>query len=413
MEAARPIINIHYGAEITLKGGNRSWFENLLIRNIRSVLQNEKIQKKESRLVVELNESSATEKILEDLGKIFGIEFYSLGVQVKPFSTLQDPQCQKGLDPKTNDSADLYRMKPSIEAIEQAVLQMSQSWPRESVAVETKRSDKSFPLTSMEVNKQVGQQLKDAGFPIDLSHPQRTVGIEILRERALVCTDRKNGLGGLPVGSAGKVLLLFSGGIDSPVAAWNMMRRGCRVDYLHIHSLPDSKAIKETKITPLLHQLQAYSPYPIVLHLAPYFEFYKKTMDAASAYELILFRRFILRLANRIAEKEGYLGIVSGDSLGQVASQTLENLGAANAVSKLPVYRPLLTYTKQEIVDLAKKIGTYDASIQPYKDCCSLVAVKHPNTKPKMEKVEQLEKEIGIEEIVEKTMSKVEKVGLN
>lgn len=382
MKTDQPIINIHYGAEIALKGGNRSWFEGLLIRNIREVVTREKIRRNESRLIVELTRDSDVQKILESLGRIFGIEWYSPGI----------------------------RVPARIESIEEAVLELSQSWPRARVAVDAKRSDKSFPLNSMEINRQVGQRLKDAGFPIDLSNPERTVGIEVLKEDALISTARQKGLGGVPVGSSGRVLSLFSGGIDSPVASWLMMRRGCEMEFLHVYSLASQEAVLQSKIGALMKRLRQYYTGSITLYCVPYADFYARTLRINNRYEVVLFRRFLVRLANEIALKCGAQGIVTGDNLGQVASQTLENLAASDAVSSMPLYRPLLTHTKQEIIDLARKIGTYDVSIQPYKDCCSLVAAKHPITKANLERVEELEKEMGMEEIVKKSVEKMEKV---
>lgn len=375
------IINIHYAGEITLKGGNRGQFENLVLRNIRSILEGEKISKKESRIWIKLNNNSKTEKILENLEQIFGIGWFSIA----------------------------YVVKPQIEKMEKTAEELISKFPRQSIKLETKRADKSFHLTSLEINKRIGKRLEDAGRHIDLKNPERKIYLEILKDAAVISTDRREGLGGLPAGSAGRVLSLFSGGIDSPVASWLMMRRGCHVDYLHVHSYPNSDMVKKSKIIRILKELKKYHPYPGTLYIVPYSEFYKKTMDLTEAkYELVLFRRFLIRLANEIAND--YKGIVTGDSLGQVASQTLENLQLTNEVSQLPIYRPLIAYNKQDIVGLGQKLGTCTISTQEYKDCCSLVAVKHPAIKPKKEKIIELEEKIDIDSIIEKTKEKIEKI---
>jgi thiamine biosynthesis protein ThiI len=225
----------------------------------------------------------------------------------------------------------------------------------------------------------------------------------------LVSWEKTQGAGGLPYGSSGKLLSLLSGGIDSPVASWMMMRRGCAMDFLHMHA---EHSVNNSKIMKLLSALREYSPKKLRMFAIPYNEFYKKSTQMEEKSELILFRRFILRLANRIAEEHGHLGVVTGDSVGQVASQTLENLLATNEISNIPVYRPLAGTGKQEIVDLGKRIGTYNISIEPYKDCCSLVAARHPSTRTKLVEIRTIEDKIEINKIVDRTMKEIEIVEL-
>jgi thiamine biosynthesis protein ThiI len=255
----------------------------------------------------------------------------------------------------------------------------------------------------MQVNRITGEVLFKAGHKIDVKTPALTVYIDILRDKAIMYFGKTQGLGGLPVGSSGKVLVLLSGGIDSPVAAWLMMKRGCDVDYLHVAATNDT-----SKILALVKKLQEYSCRKTRLHIASYDEFYKKTFESESRSELVQFRRFIAMLAQKIAEKNDCLGIVTGDNLAQVASQTLENLKAAQSAAELPVYRPVLTYDKSEIIALAQKIGTFGISLQEYKDCCSLVASKNPETKSKLEKILILEEKMGIGKVVEETLEKTE-----
>ena len=186
------------------------------------------------------------------------------------------------------------------------------------------------------------------------------------------------------------------------------MKRGCAVDFLHLHTWPENRAVLGTKIERLVRILRNYSPAPLKLICAPYSEFYKKTMSIDSRAELVLFRRFLFHLSNALSEKRGYQAVISGDSVGQVASQTIDNIFASDEASKIPVFRPLVGFNKQEIIDLAVKIGTYESSIEPYKDCCSLVAQKNPSTKVQLEKALRIEREMDIPAIVEKTLEQSE-----
>lgn len=381
------MITVRYG-EIAIKGRNRSQFENTLIQNIKNALHGEnfsKIEKKEKRLLIFLKPDARIDVIAEKLKNVFGIEWFSIA-----FSTIRD-----------------------LEEIKKLVLEQSIIYKDRTIKVNAKRSDKTFPINSMEINKQVGEVLYNNGFKIDVKKPQLTINIEILRNRANIFFDKIPGLGGLPVGCSGKVLCLLSGGIDSPVASFLMMKRGCEVDFLHVHPLASNDEVKKSKIVKIVEKLRQYSQRRSKLFIVPYTEFYKKTFDISSRdarNELVLFRRFIIKLANKIAMQHGYLGVVTGDSIAQVASQTLENLMATNNISEIPLYRPLLTYDKKEIIEIAEKIGTYMISLEEYRDCCSLVANKHPATKAKLEDIERLEESIGIEEIVSDTFKKMEVV---
>lgn len=375
------IITIRYG-EIALKGQNRGEFESVLIRNIKTALANEhyeKVEKTQMRILIYLDERSDKGKITEKLKQVFGIDWFALTVS-----------CER-----------------DIEAIKKIALQEFKEDKTKTVRVETTRADKRFALTSMDVDKQVGEVLYNEGYKIKLKNPDKTIYIEILNDSANIFFDKIKGLGGLPVGTSGKVLCLLSGGIDSPVAATLMMKRGCTVDYVHIHPFAKNEEVKESKITKLVEKLNEYSQRKARLFVAPYTEFYKKTFQFEDKNELVLFRRFIIRLANRIARENGYLGIVTGDNLSQVASQTLENLYVTNTVSEIPIYRPVLTYDKTEIISYAEKIGTYSISIQEYRDCCSLVSAKHPATHAKEGKLKEIEGSINIDEIIDKTLALV------
>jgi len=378
---ASEAISVHF-AEIALKGRNRSDFENALVANIRAALGSGagRIERTESRIIIRPKEGIAG--IEGRLGKVFGIAWFSPS----------------------------YIIERDIAKIKELVVEKGEPMKGRRIKVEASRADKSFGMTSPEINREVGKGLELDGHTIDMHAPEQKIFIEILKDSAVVSFGRIPGPGGLPVGTAGKVLCLLSGGIDSPVAACLMMKRGCSVDFLHVHSGAASKEVLESKIPRLIGKLKEYSPGKCRLFIAPYTEFYKKSVSVDPKIELVVFRRFILRLAERIARENGHLGIVTGDNIGQVASQTLENLAAADDAAGLPIYRPLATYDKQEIIDLARRIGTYEMSVEEYKDCCSLVAAKHPSTRVKVEKAREAEQEIGMEAIIEKTMEQLESI---
>lgn len=375
------VINIHY-SEIALKGKNRRDFEKKLLENTEAALTGESyaaVEKKESRLILRLNPYSNIQSIIAKLKKVFGIKWFSYATSTTP----------------------------TIKSIKTCAIEMMKGHEGKKIKVKTKRADKAFPITSLDVGREVGAVLNDLGFRIDLSNPEIRLFIEIMKDEALLSCEKMQGCGGLPVGTGGKVLCLLSGGIDSPVAAWLMMKRGCTVDFLHIHPCQDVERVKKSKIVRLIEKLKEYAPVEMGMFLVPYTEFYKKTFSIPERNRLVVFRRFLLRLGERIALENGHLGIVTGDNLAQVASQTLENLHATGTVA-VQVYRPLIGYDKDDIIGLAKAIGTYETSIEKYKDCCSLVAVKHPFTKAKIEQIDKIEKDINLSDIVDKTMAELE-----
>jgi thiamine biosynthesis protein ThiI len=232
------------------------------------------------------------------------------------------------------------------------------------------------------------------------------VFVELAGGKAYLYFERIKGLGGLPVGVSGKVLSLLSGGLDSPVAAWLMMKRGCHVDFLHLHALRDAQEVRESKVFEIFRHLSAFCK-DSKLFVAPYYKFLEKALNAPIKLELVLFRKFMLKLAEVLAKREGYLGIVTGDSIGQVASQTLRNIWSAQRGLDLPVYRPLLTYDKEEIIRLAKQIGTYELSLKEYKDCCSIIA-RHPETSSKPEIVQEIWDKLGLDDAVNETLLLIE-----
>lgn len=367
-------------SEITLKGGNRASFERILARNVRAALAPFgmfRVEMGNGRLLASSEGEFDASAAAAAAARVFGVDTVSI--------------CREA--------------GPDINEIEKAVLSDSGSLAGRSIRVEAKRADKRFPLTSQRVNEIVGKALVEKGCTVDLTNPERTIFIDILSDRALVSSEKLRGPGGLPVGTGGKVLSLLSGGIDSPVASWMMMKRGCSVDFLHMHTSPDAESARGSKIMALAKAVRSYAPTHATIFMAPYTEFYKATTSVQPAFELVVFRRFLLRLGEEIAKSHGHKALVTGDSVGQVASQTLDNLFATNEAVRIPVFRPLVAFNKQEIVDLASKVGTYRLSLEPYKDCCSLVATKHPSTSVPLEKAKQIEEEINIGKIVEKTLA--------
>jgi thiamine biosynthesis protein ThiI len=372
---------IHYG-EIGLKGGNRKYFENKLVSNVHKALgENCKgVKMAQARIIAETKGKISAEKVASILSKVYGVEWFAIA---------QD--CE-----------------PDIDAIWAVLKGELGRIKGKKFRVETKRGDKSFKMDSMEVSKEIGARIVEATkAPVDLSNPEITVFIEIMRGKALVHFGKIRGLRGLPVGTSGKVLCLMSGGIDSPVAACMMMKRGCEVDYLHIHPFEQNKKVKGTKIDKLVKMLDAYQQREGKLLLVPYAGFYARTGKVESRYELVVFRKYLYSLAERIALEQGYLGIVSGDSLGQVASQTIENIGASSSGLQVPVFRPLISMDKMEIVEAAQKIGTYEESIKQYQDCCSLVAVKNPATKAKREIIDKYYEEMEIEKLIKESLKEM------
>ena len=301
-----------------------------------------------------------------------------------------------------------YRAENDLESIKKLVLnRVRDLGETRTMKVVTRRSYKRFPLTSMEVNRKIGRALVELlGMRASMKAPELKVFIEITSEGAFVLFGKERGPGGLPVGISGRVLCLFSGGIDSPVAAWLMMKRGCGVDFVHFHAFGTGEEARRSKIPELLRHLAQYS-FRSRLYLAPFLPFHIATLDTNSKHELMLFRRFMLRVAERIADRERLKGLVTGDSLGQVASQTLENMAVVEDAVTVPVFRPLLGYDKEEIVGLAKQIGTYDYSIRPYQDCCSILA-SHSETRARLRFVREAEKKLDMQAMLRETLDGIE-----
>ncbi len=363
---------IIHTSEICLKGGSRRSFEDRLISNIR--------------------------ERVSDVGS-FGVSQRQGSVVLKhdaPLSREQIGRLERRLRTVFGISHFIFAdsCEASIEAIHQAAAAVADRQPAGSFKAETSRSDKDFPLKSPEVSRLVGAYVlaRRSDLRVDVHEPGFVLDIEIHKHKAFVSAERRSGWGGLPVGTAGKVAVLLSGGIDSPVAAWKVMRRGCQTVFVHFHSYPyvgRGSIDKAERLARLLGDYQG----PANLYLVPLADAQRAITDKAEpALRVVLYRRMMLRIAELAARSEKALGLVTGDSIGQVASQTLENLAAVSAATALPIYRPLAGDNKEEVIDLAKKIGTFNVSIEPHDDCCSLFQPPRPATRATLEAVLRQEK---------------------
>jgi len=346
---------VHYH-EIALKQRNRPFFVERLKRNIEGVLRGTgagPVRRAEGRIVVHLPEEAQWPLVRERLGYVPGIANF--------------------LPARASER--------SVEALIASSLAMLRGRHASRFAVRCKRADKSYPLPSPEVCRQVGAAVqREFGWKVDLEEPEIELRIEILAREAFVAVEQFPGLGGLPVGSSGRVVALLSGGIDSPVAAWRMMRRGCPVEFVHFHGAPYQDRSSRDKAIELVRLLTRYQ-LRSHLHVVRFGEIQRQIVTAvARPYRVVLYRRMMVRIAAALAEARGALALVTGESLGQVASQTLENLVVIDDAVTMPILRPLVGMDKLEIRTQAEAIGTYEISIQPDQDCCQLFVPKLPAT---------------------------------
>ena len=360
---------IHY-SEIALKGKNRPDFVRILRRNLKratAALGETSVESREGRILLESDGEAAN--LESALLKVFGVAWFARASVV-------------GRD---------------YESIRGAVVDCALS-ENGSFMIAARRSDKTFPISSMELGRRLGDDVVTrTRRPVDLSEPATTIHVDVLRSRALVYSAKTKGLGGLPVGTSGRVMHLFSGGIDSPVAAWLLMKRGCRPVYLHFYLAPSPDYALDSKVGRLVRLLTEYSGRSSLI-LIPFAEYQLATAGAPSEAEPSLFRRFMRVTAEELAGTFGASALSTGDSLSQTASQTLWNMAVFDAGSDLPILRPLLGYDKEEIVQLARKIGTYEPSIEEYRDCCAIIT-RHPRTRVKRELIDSLSGTLGFQEL--------------
>jgi thiamine biosynthesis protein ThiI len=372
--------------EINLKGRNRWRFVDQLKHNLRAVFADYRLgamRGEGPRLMVELPDEISDAVAAERAALVFGLQNFSISRAV-PLE---------------------------IEALKRAAVEAAREVPARSFRITTRRAEKRFPLNSMEIDRAVGAEVAQAlGLRVDLENPELTISIEILPGRAYMSAGKLPGAGGLPVGVTGRGIVLLSGGIDSPVAAYRMMRRGLRVDFVHFHSYPLVSAASREKACDLADHLTRYEGRS-TLTLVPFAEVQREIVArAVRPLRVVLYRRFMLRIACAIARKTGAQALVTGESLGQVASQTLENMTVIEQAATLPILRPLVGMDKNEIIMEARRLRTFETSILPDQDCCSLFVPAHPETHARLEEVAEEESQFDSDAMVAAAVRGVEVV---
>ncbi len=387
----KQLVLIKYG-EIILKGLNRPFFEEALVKNIKDALPKDfrgMVHRAQATIYVEPEDESTIDDIINRLTKVFGITSLTRAFVL----------------PKDIDGI----KKGAAEVLEPVLSDVR------SFKVEAKRADKKFPLTSPEICREVGGYLHDS-FPnltVDVNHPEATVMVEVRDEYAYTYCGRVKGAGGMPVGSNSKATLLLSGGIDSPVAGYMTAKRGVKLNAVHFFSYPYTGERAKDKVLTLGKILAQYAPR-LDVHVVPFTEAQLAIKQHCPAEQLtIIMRRLMMRIAEQVALSTGAKALVTGESIGQVASQTVEALAVTNqAVTSIPVFRPVIGMDKEEIVTIARQIGTFETSILPYEDCCTIFTPKHPNTKPKLERIMESEQHLDADKLIADAIAGIEIVRL-
>lgn len=374
---------VHYH-EIGLKGRNRDRFEEQLCANVRKALAGlpfKTVRRISGRLLVVLRPDTPEDAVARRLRTVFGTAYVASAVVCA-----QD-----------------------IETVRETAWALVRDRAFRTFKVDAKRSEKRYPLTSVEINADVGDCIRiRSGAKVQLNDPELTCHVEIVEKIALLFTDRLRGPGGLPVGVSGKAVSLLSSGIDSPVASYRIMKRGVEVVFVHFHSQPYTNRNSQRNVEEIVSVLTRHQ-YRSTLHLVPFIAVQEKIMSGAPAsHRVILYRRAMLRIAERIAVKEKAKALVTGENIGQVASQTLSNILTINEVAALPVLRPLSGDDKEEIITAARRIGTYDISIEPYEDCCSLFVPRHPETHANPQTVQAMEAGLDLDPVLSQTLAATE-----
>ena len=381
---------IKYG-EIGIKGKNRYMFEDALVRQIRFALRgvdgNFLVHKCHGRVYVDCEGEYDYEETVESLKRVFGIVGICPVVRVAV--------------------AEIGQLRKDV------VSYMEQMYPDKNLTFkgEARRANKRYPMNSMEINCELGEAILDA-FPetkVDVHNPDVKLNVEI-REEVYIYSEIIPGPGGMPVGTNGSAMLLLSGGIDSPVAGYMIAKRGVEIEAVYFHAPPYTSERAKEKVVDLARLVSKYAG-PIKLHVVNFTDIQLYIYEKCPHEELtIIMRRYMMRIAEQFAVKDGCLGLITGESIGQVASQTMQSLAATNAVCTLPVYRPLIGFDKREIVEISEKIDTYEVSIQPFEDCCTIFVAKHPVTKPSVERMEKSEQNLAekIDELVKTAVDTAE-----
>ncbi|WP_139903625.1 tRNA uracil 4-sulfurtransferase ThiI [Clostridium thermarum] len=376
----RKLLLIKYSSEIFLKGLNRSSFERKLKSNIAAVLKGSQYEfiSDQGRWFIY---SENLDEVVEKVRRVFGVEEVCIVTEVEP----------------------------TMEAIGAQAIKEAEDFGNATFKVESNRANKAFPLNSMELSREVGAiVLRNVkGLKVDVHKPQRVLNVEV-RERAYVYSKRIKAVGGLPYGMDGSTMLMLSGGIDSPVAGYMMARRGVELSCIYFHSHPYTSERAKEKVKDLARILKGYTGH-ITLYVAPFTDIQMAIIDKCPENELtIIMRRFMMRLACAVAEKYNINSVTTGESIGQVASQTMEGLMVSNDVADRPVFRPLIATDKTDIMEISRQIGTYETSILPYEDCCTIFVPKHPKTRPRVDLIRNSESVLDIEKLVQDAIDNME-----
>ncbi|MBS4027880.1 MAG: tRNA 4-thiouridine(8) synthase ThiI [Ignavibacteriales bacterium] len=382
----KSVIILHHH-EITLKGQNRRMFEMQLLKNckqtVSGLLQRWQFSGGYGRFVVELSDSDEQNKteIIERLRKVFGLSNLCVGLAVR-----------NGIENYCSVAVELLKGKTF-----------------QTLRVDTHRASKMFPINSMEINRKVGGYLCEKfNVRAKMVQPDVTIFIEVLEDEAYIYSEKIPCAGGLPSGMSGKVISLISAGFDSPISSYQIMKRGAKVFFVHFHSVPYTTQNSIQQVENLVNVLTQYQ-FESTLFLVPFAELQQQiVLSADQKLRIVLYRRFMIRIAEKLARREKAQALVTGESLGQVASQTLRNISVIDEVATMPILRPLIGTDKEDIMHFAAKIGTYDISKEPYDDCCSFLAPRAPETWAKLEEVLEAEKNLDVEKLVRECLEKVE-----
>ena len=371
--------------ELALKGKNRPWFMRKLTDNLRIATRGsgvERIWKGQLMVGLTLSDEECWPEVKSRLKEVFGVaKFYKA-----------------------------YELPQDLDGLKARIPEFLEGRTFSSFRITTNRADKRFPMNAEEVNRDLGAFVKDlTGAQVNLKYPELSIYVDIQTSGFLVYFDEVKAHGGLPVGVSGKVAVMLSGGIDSPVAAWQMMKRGCQAMFVHFHSYPLVDRTSMEKAVDLVEHLNRYQ-YESNLFMAPLAEIQKKIiLTCPPSYRVVLYRRFMVRITEVLARRNRAKAIITGESCGQVASQTLENIAVVDQSAGMPILRPLIGHNKEEIVNIAQNIGTFTTSILPDQDCCTLFVPKHPETKADLDTVLRLEESLSVDEIVKDAVENTER----
>ncbi|GGD17098.1 tRNA uracil 4-sulfurtransferase ThiI [Pontibacillus salipaludis] len=379
-------ILIRYG-EMSLKGKNLKHFVAKLYENVKAKLhdyEDIKIKRNRNRMYILLN-GEDPQPILERCKDVFGIQSFSLAIKVE------------------NEE----------EQMKEAVLYaLTHAKNTKTFKITTRRVDKDFPIDSQAMNRVLGGYAltNTEGYTVDVHNPDVEINVEIRKDGTYITSEKILGAGGLPVGTTGKSLLLLSGGIDSPVAGYLSMKRGVEIEAIHFHSPPYTSERAKQKVLDLAKQLTRYG-HKIKVHIVPFTKLQQTIhREIPEGYGMTVMRRVMLQVSERVAEERGILSFTTGESLGQVASQTMESMNTINEVTNYPIIRPLVSMDKLEIIDISKRIDMYDISIRPFEDCCTVFVPSAPKTRPTREKVLQYEERVDFTDEIEETVAGIETV---